>query len=169
MIGSSDPITAGVIVQPAFTDAQTTSLTFRVTGNPTQGTVTANRDGTYTYTPNDAARLGAATNGAATDSFVVTGYNGVQSTSQTIVVPISHPQLQIRYTINDPGVVELAVTPDGKKLVTANYGAQTAAVVDKQTRQVTTMLVSSGASGHTSPSGVAVSADGTYPTTPPQR
>ncbi|WP_165774215.1 beta strand repeat-containing protein [Mycolicibacterium sphagni] len=85
--GPPDPTTGAVTGTLGFTDPGGQSLTYAVTGKPTQGAVSVDAAGNFTYTPTATARY-AATAGT-TDTFTITASNGVASTSETVIVSVS--------------------------------------------------------------------------------
>lgn len=84
-------------------------LTYTVTAKPTKGTLAFNADGTYTYTPNAAARHAAAVPGAPTsvtqDSFSITvsdGRNGTLSETIPITITPANKVPVVTTTIGNP-------------------------------------------------------------------
>jgi VCBS repeat-containing protein len=57
-------------------------LTYTVTTKPTQGSVTVDLAGAYTYTPNAAAAT------QSVDTFTVTASDGLAATNETVTVPV---------------------------------------------------------------------------------
>ena len=92
IIGAPDPVTGAVTITPNFTDPDGDALSYNVT-EPANGTVVANTDGTFTYTPTATARHAAAADqapdAALSDSFVITASDGTAWVPTTIVVAIS--------------------------------------------------------------------------------
>ena len=64
-----------------FTEPAGLPLTYTVTTNPTQGSVTVDFAGTYTYTPKAAAAT------QSVDTFTVTASDGLAATNETVTVP----------------------------------------------------------------------------------
>jgi VCBS repeat-containing protein len=88
-VGPPDPKTGAVSVTLGVTEPAGLPLTYTVTTAPTDGTVTADGPGEYTYTPNADARLAAGSSTTPlTDTFTVTATDGLAATAQTIVVPV---------------------------------------------------------------------------------
>jgi VCBS repeat-containing protein len=86
-VGTPDPITGAVTGELGFTEPAGQALTYAVSTKPTLGTVTVTAAGVYTYTPTQAARLGATV--ATTDTFTVTASDGVAATAETVTVSVS--------------------------------------------------------------------------------
>ena len=119
---------------------------------PQNGIVTFDPEtGTYTYTPTQAARLNAGLNSPQTfarsafaaaaaaptqDSFTVLVSDGELSTPVTVTVPISPARLTMDSTklAVGPGAYNMALSPDGKFLYTANDGS--VSVIDATTNTV---------------------------------
>ena len=89
--GAPTTSSAGVVTGTvSATDPAGLPLTYSVTTQPTDGTVTVTSAGAFTYTPTTLARVQAANGGATTDSFTVTASNRVTTSSaSTIAVSIS--------------------------------------------------------------------------------
>jgi VCBS repeat-containing protein len=88
-------VTGSVNVGELDGNTSTTS-SYSVTGQPTNGTVTVDQGGGFAYTPTPSARLSASTTpGADTDSFTVTVADGQATKSVTVTVPISSTQPQL--------------------------------------------------------------------------
>jgi VCBS repeat-containing protein len=65
-----------------FTEPAGLPLTYTVTTNPTQGSVTVDSAGAFTYTPYAAAAT------QSVDTFTVTASDGLAATSKTVTVPV---------------------------------------------------------------------------------
>ncbi len=89
-VGTPDPVNGVVTGSLNFTG---TNLTYTVTTPPTNGAVTVDTAGNFTYTPTLAARAAAANPGAPTtatqDNFTVTASNNAGSAPETVTVPVS--------------------------------------------------------------------------------
>ncbi|WP_299575825.1 Ig-like domain-containing protein [uncultured Williamsia sp.] len=91
-VGTPNATTGVVTGAFSATDADGDALTWYQNGSPTNGSVTVDTDGTFTYTPTTDARTAAANGGATSDTVsvvVVDGHGGV--TNVTATVPISAP------------------------------------------------------------------------------
>ncbi|MET0454998.1 MAG: Ig-like domain-containing protein [Mycobacterium sp.] len=107
------------------TDPNGDTLTYAVTSQGSQGTVTLGTGGTFTYQPTVAARFDAFTGGPATDSFTVTVSDGVNPavTVTVAAVPVSPLQLNIgpRFSPADEGEpfspANVIAGPDGRGYV----------------------------------------------------
>ena len=76
-------LTTGVVTGTLnFTEPAGLPLTYAVTTNPTQGTVTVDSTGAFTYTPNAMATQ-------TTDTFTVTASDGPAATNETVTVPVA--------------------------------------------------------------------------------
>ncbi|MDR3661731.1 MAG: Ig-like domain-containing protein [Mycobacterium sp.] len=154
-VGTPDPVTGAVTGHVVFTDAAGDPLTYRVSTDPTQGTVTINSDGVYTYTPNDASRL-QALNASDVAQFNVIAYNGVQTSKIIVHVPVVSPSLGSVAIPVGSGPLDLALSPNGHQLVVSNSASNTVSVIDTATDTVTATIAVG-----TSPLGVAITPDGT--------
>lgn len=125
-------VTGSVNVGELDGNTSTTS-SYTVTGQPTNGTVTVDQGGGFTYTPTPSARLSAGTTpGADTDSFTVTVTDGQASTNVTVTVPISSTQAQLDPAITvGPGPSGMVVS--GNYAYVANQGTNTVSVFDTRT------------------------------------
>jgi YVTN family beta-propeller protein len=126
-----------------FTDPAGAPLTYTVTTNPVSGSVSAATDGTYTYTPTDAARLAAAADpNAETDSFTVSASNGLASAVTTIHTPITPlAQAGSSNTIHIAGgPFGVAVSPDGAHVYVTDHDNGTVSVIDTATKSVTATI-----------------------------
>ena len=89
VVGSPDELTGVVIGSVSATDADGDALTFSGSTTTAKGSVVVNSDGEFTYTPTEAARHQAASEGAVAvdlaDSFTVTVADGHGGTATTAV------------------------------------------------------------------------------------
>jgi YVTN family beta-propeller protein/VCBS repeat-containing protein len=156
-VGVPDPVTGVVTGSLGFPTGN--GLTFTAT-QPSQGTVTAANDGTYVYTPTQAARLAAGP--GTTDNFTATAHEGLSTSSVTVTVPISPFKFApIAVGSNPTG---LAASPDGKYLYVANRGDNSVSVIDASTRHVVTAIRVGTAftcGNQCGPYGLAITPDGT--------
>jgi VCBS repeat-containing protein len=79
-VGTSTLPTGEVTGTLGFTEPAGLPLTYTVTTNPTQGSVTVDSAGAFTYTPNAAAAT------PWVDTFTVTASDGLAATSKTVTV-----------------------------------------------------------------------------------
>ena len=93
-------------------------LTYKVAIDPLLGDVTLNSNGTFTYTPSEAARL-AAIIAPVSDVFTVTVSNGIASNYSLVTVPIS---ASAAGTPSIPGTVSQS-TNSSTGLVTGQVGS----------------------------------------------
>ncbi|MGB8407102.1 MAG: Ig-like domain-containing protein, partial [Mycobacterium sp.] len=138
-VGTPDPVTGAVTGHVVFTDAAGAPLTYRISTDPTQGTVTINSDGVYTYNPNDASRL-EAINGSLIAQFNVIAYNGVQTSNIIVHVPVVSPSLGSVAIPVGSGPLDLALSPNGHQLVVSNSASNTVSVIDTATDTVTATI-----------------------------
>jgi YVTN family beta-propeller protein/VCBS repeat-containing protein len=126
-VGTPDPVTGTVTGVLNFTDPDNNTLAFTVPTQPASGTVTVAANGTYTYTPTQAARDAATTaQGAKTATFTVVASDGLTTTSVNVTVPIlptNRPPVAGTPTVGTPnptnGTVSGALNftdPDGNTL-----------------------------------------------------
>ncbi|ULE33599.1 Ig-like domain-containing protein [Mycobacterium sp. IDR2000157661] len=88
-MGQPNPNTGAVTGSLNFTDPDGNPLTYTVPTQPASGTVTVTTNGTYTYTPTQAARDAAATpQGAKTATFTVVASDGKATASVNVTVNI---------------------------------------------------------------------------------
>ena len=87
-VGTPDLTTGVVTGTLGFTQPAGQPLTYAVTTNPTQGSVTISSTGTYTYTPTTAARLAAGSTTPVVDTFAVTATDGIAATNEAVTVPV---------------------------------------------------------------------------------
>ena len=136
-VGTPDLETGVVAGRALFSTAANDPLTYRVSVDPTQGTATINPDGSYTFTPLQAARLG---DGPVTVRMLVTAYHGVQKTTSAVNIPLPKAAFAVPVTIPVGHLPSgLALSPDGTRLVVANLLDGTVSVIDTTTNtRVTT-------------------------------
>ena len=92
VLGTPDAKTGAVTGTLGAADADGDTLTWFQNANPANGSVTINADGTFTYTPTDAARAAAATGGPTTDTIGAVASDGHGSyVPVTATVPITSP------------------------------------------------------------------------------
>ena len=91
-VSTPDRVSGAVTGALNFTDPDKDALTYGVPSQPSGGAVTVNAAGTYTFTPNQAARDAAANNGPTSASITVVASDGSLSTPVTFSVPISPTQ-----------------------------------------------------------------------------
>ena len=158
-VGTPDRITATVNFSPAFTTADRAPLTYVVTSDPTQGTVSINPDGTYTYTPTTAALFAAnADTTAPVTAYAYNGYHGVQSSRQLIYVPIKAAVFTQTVTIPlSYSPMWVTINPSGSLVYVTGGGDTTPSlsVIKTATNTVTATIPV----GH-DPAGVSVRPDG---------
>src|SRR5262249_11173064 len=132
-LSAPDHTTGKVTVSLNATDVDGNPLTYAVSVAPTNGTVTNEGPGSYTYTPTQAGRLAAAqTPGADTDRFTVNVGDGQTTTPVAVTLPISSTQVQL----NDP--ITVGSSPSGMAIAgnyayVANQGGNTVSVIDLTT------------------------------------
>lgn len=103
----------------------------------------------------------ACINSAATKAYVTsTGYTGVQIVDLNLS---STPATATRTKLISTGSTTrgIAITPDGKKVLFANYDTSTISVLDTATETITATISVTGAFG-ANPYGVSISPDGKY-------
>lgn len=153
-VGAPDTVTGTVTGHVVFTDAAGAPLTYRASTDPSQGTVTINSDGVYTYTPTDAARLGALGGGGAGEIRII-AYNDVQSSAIAVAVPVSPPTLANVTIPVSGGPQLLALNPSGGELVVSDTTGNTVSIINTHTRAIVATIPVSQL-----PGGVAISPDG---------
>lgn len=95
ILGSPDPTSGAVTATFGSTDPAGQPVTYTLTGQPTNGSVTDVTAGVFLYTPTTLARVQAFYSGATTDTFTVTATDGATSTAVNVTVPISPLQDQV--------------------------------------------------------------------------
>ncbi len=152
-VGTPDPTTGALTFRPVFTDAAGAPLTYKVSVDPTLGTVSVNADGVYTFTPTTAERFSVPA-GGGTVPLRITGYNGVQSTNQIINATVNPAILTLApTTIPAAGSETVAVSPSGRAVYDATFSGL---VVINTATDTASAPIPAG----TDPYGVAVSRDG---------
>ena len=159
----STPTSEGVVTgSVGFSAPAGLALSYTASTDAGQGVVSVGADGSFTYTPTEAARSAAGAPGApAAASFAVTASDGLAATTTTISVPVSPFQ---------PGTViatipvghypnEVALSPDGKHAYVVNDRDGTVSVIDTATNTVSSSIAMFP--GY-APFGVAVSPNGKY-------
>ncbi len=116
IVGTPDPTTGALTFRPVFTDPAGAPLTYKVSVDPTLGTVSVNADGVYTFTPTTAERL-LAPAGGTTVPLRITGYNGVQNTNQIINATVNPATLTLA-----PTTIPVGTDPAGLALGSNQYG-----------------------------------------------
>lgn len=138
--GEPDALTGVVTGKFGFTAAAGKPVSYQVSVDPKLGTVVANPDGSYTFTPLQSTMLGAP-DGGMTVKIKVTAINGVQRASQNVTVAVANPWGLATQTVavgNGPYVV--AVSPDGTHLVVTNSVDGTVSVVNTATNKVVSTI-----------------------------
>jgi VCBS repeat-containing protein len=112
-VGKADPVRGTVTGSIAVTDADSDAVTYRHT-DPASGSVTINPDGTFTYTPTDAARQQARLKKAiGADKFTVTvddGHGGVKTvTVRTTIAPTDQAPVAGTLNLGAPGAFNGAI------------------------------------------------------------
>jgi YVTN family beta-propeller protein len=153
--GEPDALTGVVTGRVVFSDAAGDPLTYQVTTDPKLGTVTVNRDGSFTFTPLQSTLLGAP-DGGLTIKMKVTAINGVQRATQTVTVAAGNPWALLKQTIDvGTGPLGLAFSPDGTRLVVSNSGDGNVSLIDTSTNKVIAKITVG-----TSPAGVVFDPSG---------
>lgn len=164
-VGIPDPVTGLVTGTVIATDPDNNTLTYALGSEAKGGSVVVNpQTGTYTYTPNQAARLTAgATAADDIDSFTVSVGDGQQTSIATVQVYISPARLDTKASISvgrRPSA--MVVTSDGRMFV-ANTGSATVSVINTTTGQridANTSVFSRDIAVSSAPSALVLSADG---------
>ncbi len=158
IVSTPDPTTGALTFRPVFTDPAGAPLTYKVSVDPTLGTVSVNADGVYTFTPTTAERLLAPAGGTTVPLHVIV-YNGPQSSSQTISAQVNPATLTVlppTIPVSGGHVGQLAVSPDGRFVyATGGLAEGTLSVINTASDTVTATIPI----GDTA-DGVAVSPDG---------
>lgn len=130
-VGTPNPVTGIVTGSSGFPGGG--GLTFTTT-EPDLGVVSVNSDGTYIYTPTQAARQSATA--STTDSFTVTVHSGISTDSLVVTVPVDagtpqrSPYNPPMPSPNNTGVVTgsaavLFTDPAGRTLTYSTPGTST--------------------------------------------
>ncbi len=158
IVGNPDASTGAVYGTLNVTDPDGNPLTFTVTSQPVNGTVTMTGGTAFAYTTNEAARLRAGqTPGPDIDSFTVLVSDGVSSVSTTVTVPLSPTQ------ISGPSSTTVGANPSGVALApnrayVVNTAANTLTVHNTGNNNALVRTVN--LAPNASPTAVVVSADG---------
>jgi YVTN family beta-propeller protein len=89
-VGTPERVTGTVTGALNFTDPDNNSLTYTVPTQPSSGAMTVNPNGTYSFTPTQAARDTALqTPGPDSVTITVTASDGQASTPESVTVPIA--------------------------------------------------------------------------------
>ena len=162
--GDADAVTGAITGSLNFTDTDSDPLTYTYSGDSAKGALVVNADGTFVYTPNQAARLGAyQTAGPDFASFEVTASDGLATAAVIVAPPIAPGRLELTTPLTAGGQPSaVAFSPDGTRAYVTDYINHAVLVVDTSTNTVvnTIRLVDSPAT-YAFPGGIAVSADGT--------
>ncbi len=161
-VGKPDPSTGTVTGTWSFTQPAGLAMTY-VYNDPSMGDVTVYYDGTFSYTPSQAARQSAT--GTTTDSFKVVATDVVAATVLTITVPVLPLNVVtpggIVGTIEaGTGIRSLAISPDGRHVYVLNgntNGNGAVTVIDTATGRATGAI-----NLKLNPQDIAVSPNGRY-------
>ncbi|EHB49998.1 40-residue YVTN family beta-propeller repeat protein [Mycolicibacterium rhodesiae JS60] len=160
-VGTPDPVTGTVTGTWSFTQPAGLAMSY-VYNDAGMGVVTVFYDGTFSYTPSQAARQSATL--TTTDSFTVVATTVVASTVQTITVPVLPLAVAPGDTVTTinagTGIRSLAISPDGKRVYVLNgntNGNGAVSVIDTATKKVTATV-----NVKLNPQDLAVSPDGRY-------
>jgi len=122
----SNSATGAVSGTLGFTDPNNDTLSYATTTSPSNGAVSVDSAGGYTYTPTAAARAAAGAPGApisaTQDAFTVTANDAHGGTTgETVTVPISPSNPNNIVTIRTGAISNfVAVSPDGSRLYVDN-------------------------------------------------
>jgi YVTN family beta-propeller protein/VCBS repeat-containing protein len=164
-VDSIDAVTGVVAGSVNVTDAQPLAYTVPDdgAGAPAYGTVVIAPDGTFAYTPTQAARVQAGLGQIEQDSFTVTVSDGEYNVPVTVTgISVSNPvTFVLNGDANTPitvayGPANVAVSPDGTRAYIVNNGSGTVSVIDTATNTVIGAPIPVGSA----PFGVAISPDG---------
>ncbi|WP_165774085.1 beta-propeller fold lactonase family protein [Mycolicibacterium sphagni] len=146
-VNTPDSATGVVTGALNITDPAGKALSYNVSSQPTQGSVTVTTTGAFTYTPTTAARLAAGQSTAPiTDTFTVTATNGTASTPEQVTIPVAPATLTASSNISVAGVgypTSEALSRDGKTLYVSSYpssGNGVVSVIDTATNTVTATI-----------------------------
>ncbi|MBX7448739.1 tandem-95 repeat protein [Mycolicibacterium sp. 3033] len=158
-VGQPDSTTGVVRGTATATDADRDALTFSGTAKTSNGKVVVNADGTFTYTPTQAARLRARTTaGEDIDTFTVSVTDGIANTSTTVTATISpaKPTVGTPITVGY-GPRGVTVSPDGTRVYVANSADDIVSIVDTASNTVVGTI---NVGRNTNPADVTVAPDG---------
>jgi YVTN family beta-propeller protein len=156
-VGIADAATGAVTVSLNATDVDNNPLTYAVTVQPTNGSVTTTAPGVYKYTPTEAARLRSGTT-PLTDGFTVT-VSDVQggSTAVQVSVPVSPTQVSTPTTVSVGATSNPAgVVVSGNSAFVVNTAANSVSVYDTANNYALIRTVTVGSS----PTAIEAGADG---------
>jgi YVTN family beta-propeller protein len=165
----STPTAEGVVTGTVeFDTTPGLPLTYTGTVDPAQGVVIVNPDGSFTFTPTEAARLAAGAPGAAAAaSIIVTASNGLAATNAVFAVPLSpYEKGAVIATIPVGAYVSaIAVSPDGSYLYVGamDFDPETGVVTNtvKVIDTATNTVRASIPVGDEQPMAIAFAPDGT--------
>ncbi|HJT91936.1 MAG TPA: Ig-like domain-containing protein, partial [Mycobacterium sp.] len=137
-VGTPNTATGSVTGALNFTDPDGDSLTYSVPTQPTSGTVTVNA-GSYTFTPNQAARDAAAfTAGPDSVTFTVNASDGLATTPVSVTVPISPAVVS---SSAQTGFGPMGVAVSETKTYVANRDSNTVSVIDRANPSATPVTI----------------------------
>ena len=130
-----DPSTGVVTVSVTATDADGDPLTYAVAGGqPASGSVTVDANGTFTFTPNQAARVAAAqASGTSFATFTATVSDDQNVLSATVTVPVSPANPTLASGTATTGATPVGAAVAGTRVYVVNQGAGTVSVIDTTT------------------------------------
>ncbi|CAN5682981.1 hypothetical protein BH10ACT9_BH10ACT9_18220 [soil metagenome] len=165
----STPDAEGVVTGDIGFDDAGLPLTYSSVVDPDYGTVLVNADGTFTFTPTQAARLAAGVPEAnVTATITVTATNGLAATNATLTVPVSpyEPGAVVDTIAVGWYVSAIALSPDRTYLYVAatdiDYEAQTTRGTVKVVDTATGAVLASIPTGSDQPGDIAFTPDGAY-------
>jgi YVTN family beta-propeller protein/VCBS repeat-containing protein len=127
-VGTPDPVTGAVSGSLNTTGA---ALSYTLTEGPQLGSVKLNADGTYVYTPSNAARLAAGqTMGVDLDSFTVAASDGQVSETIPVSVPVTPANLAVSSEAARTGMNPAGVAIVGDRAYVANQSSNSVSVID---------------------------------------
>jgi YVTN family beta-propeller protein/VCBS repeat-containing protein len=133
VVGTPNIKTGVVTGTASATDANGDPLTYSGSTTTSQGTVIVASNGSFTYTPTDAARQQAGAN--PTDVFTVTvndGYGGIQTLNITVAVEPA-PGVTVATVQIGGGPSQLALSPDGRRLYVTSSNNHSVSIIDTAT------------------------------------
>ena len=127
IVHAPDPTTGVVTGALNAVDADGDTLSYTVTDEPSNGSVTFNADGTFSYTPSGPSHT------ATTDTFTVTvtdGHGGATPISVSVpVTPTTIGNDEIAFSLYKRPL-DVAITPDGTRAYVISYGQNSLDVID---------------------------------------